>query len=186
MDATNMLQRVIDSSYRVATLKTQETGRLLSLFKRYSLMSGQAVYHWTSQSGLYRVGVEHILIPRTRAQADVLAYIAASRHYGIYLLQGFEPALAKPSIQKALGSLCDADDGIRRLVLLIGEHWYIPTALQGRIATIRHNVREPDSAAPGAKIDTLPSRNTVGERRHPVAHTRGPYLVTPAGNDTGP
>ncbi|MDN5870028.1 MAG: hypothetical protein L0H73_04835 [Nitrococcus sp.] len=183
MDAAKLLQQVIDSSYRVATLKTQETDRLLGLFKRYSLMSGQAVYHWTAQSGLYRVGVEHILIPRTRTPADVLAYIAASRHYGIYLLQGFEPALAKPSIQKTVDGLCDADDAIQRLVLLIGEYWYIPTALQGRIATVRHNVRDP--AAPKARIDNPLSRSSVNTRRHPVAHTIGPYLVTSAGNDTG-
>lgn len=164
MDATNTLQRLLDSKYRVAALKTQEIDRLLALFKRYSLTTGQAVYDWTSRSGLYRVGVEHIFIPRTRTPADVLAYIAASRHYGIYLLRGFEPALAKPSIQKTLRGLCDADDGIRRLVLLIGEYSHIPATLQGRIATIRHNVREhaAAAAAPEASIGTHPSENRTG------------------------
>ena len=160
-----MLQRVIDSQYRVAVLKTQETDRLLALFKRYSLTTGQAVYDWTSRGGLYRIGAEHIFIPRTRTPGDVLAYIAASRHYSIYLLRGFEPALAKPSIQQALCRLCDTDDGIRRLVLLIGEYASLPAALQGRIATIRHNVRERDpiaAPAPETNVGTRPPDSCTG------------------------
>lgn len=164
MDAINTLQRLIDSKYRVAALKTQESARLLALFKRYSLTTGQAVYDWTPGSGLYRVGVEHIFIPRTRSPADVLAYITASRHYGIYLLRGFESALAKPSIQKALCDLDNTDDSIRCLVLLIGEYPHLPAALQSRIATIRHNVRERVAAAapPEASIDTPPSGSHTG------------------------
>lgn len=160
-----MLQRLVASKYRVAALKTQETNRLLALFKRYSLTTGQAVYDWTPGSGLYRVSIEHIFIPRTRTSADVLAYIAASPHYGIYLLRGFEPALTQPLIQKALCSLCDTDDGIRRLVLLLGEYASIPEALQGRIATIRHNIRERDpsaASAPGTSAGTRPSASCTG------------------------
>lgn len=164
MDATNTLQRLIDSKYRVVALKTQETDRLLALFKRYSLTTGQAVYDWTPGSGLYRVGVEHIFIPQTRSPADVLAYITASRHYGIYLLRGFEPALAKPSIQKALCDLGGTGDNIRQLVLLIGEYPHLPEALRSRIPTIRHNVREHVAAVapPEASIDTHPSGNHTG------------------------
>lgn len=164
MDATNMLQRVIDSQYRIAALKTQEADRLLALFKRYSLTTGQTVYDWTSRGGLYRIGAEHIFIPRTRAPKDVLAYIAASHHYSIYLLRGFEPALAKPSIQQALCRLCDAD-GIQCLVLLIGEYASIPAALQGRIATIRHNVRERDpiaASAPETSVAPSPADSCTG------------------------
>lgn len=180
MDAINTLQRVLDSKYRVAAIKTQETDRLLVLFKRYSLTTGQAVYDWTSWSGLYRVGVEHIFIPRTRTPVDVLAYIAASRHHGIYLLREFEPALGKPSIQKILYNLCDLDHKIPRLVLLIGEYLHIPPALQERIATIRHNVRESHSAAaPRTGEDEPLGRRIVGAHRNPVTLDRGPYLVTP-------
>lgn len=159
MNAASALQQVIDSNYRIAVLKSQETDRLLALFKRSSLTSGQAVYDWTPTSGLYRLGVEHIFIPRTHTTASVLAYIAASRHYGIYLLRGFEPALAKPSIQKALHSLCEIDDGVSRLVLLIGDYPDIPATLKDRIVTIRHNVREPANAPPKATAAPHPSAN---------------------------
>lgn len=175
-----MLQRLIDSKYRVATLKTQEIDRLLAVFKRYSLTSGEAVYDWTPRSGLYRIGVEHIFIPRTRTPADALAYIAASRHYGIYLLRGFELALAKPSIQKALCSLCDTNDGVQRLVLLIGVDSYLPAALQDRVATIRHNVRERDSAMAAPQASAGVDKPIVEARRKAAMPARRPYLVSTA------
>lgn len=142
MDATNTIQRVIDSNYRLAALETGESERLLALFKRITLTTGRAVYHWMPTSGLYRLGVDHILIPRTQAPGDVLAYIAASRHYGIYLLEQFDDALAKNSIQRALMEISERDDTIRRLVILMGENLELPAPeLRRRTAIIRHNVR---------------------------------------------
>lgn len=184
MDVTNTLQRIADSKFRIASLETQETDRMLALFKRYSLTTGKAVYDWTAQSGLYRVGVEHIFIPRTRTPMDVIAYIGASRHYGIYLLREFESELVKPSIQKSLGRLCDIDDGVRRLVLLVGEIAYIPAALRGRIATVRHHVRERQSAAPQPSVtSTSMSRRVLGARRNQVTDARVPRLVTSISRD---
>jgi len=141
MDATRTLQRVIDSNYRIAALETGETERLLALFKRLTLTTGRAVYHWTGDSGLYRLGVEHIFIPRTRAPSEVLSYISASRHYGIYLLQDFANALPKASVQRALHEIHARDDDVRRLGLVLGGSIEMPEGLRGRTAMIRHNVR---------------------------------------------
>ncbi|MCO6440009.1 MAG: hypothetical protein J5I81_02745 [Nitrococcus mobilis] len=189
MDAINTLQQIIDSTKRIAALKTQETDRLLALFKRYSLTTGQAVYDWTSQSGLYRIGVEHIFIPRTRTPADVLAYIGASRHYGIYLLREFEPALTKPSIQSRLCSLCDIDDGIRRLVLLIGAYSHLPAALQDRITMVCHNVRERHvsrTVAPQVSAGSALDTPTIAARRSATALARRPCRVASTGEQPGP
>jgi len=142
MDATVTLQRVIDSDISIAVLDTPETDRLLTLFKRLTLTTGRAVYDWTPENGLYRLGIEHIFIPRTRAPADVMSYIAASRHYGIYLLRNFEAALGKPSIQQLLSTIANKDDGVRRLVMLVGEDLALPQGLNGRVARIRHNVKD--------------------------------------------
>lgn len=154
MDATRTLQRIIDSNYRLAALETPEIERLLALFKRLTLSTGRAVYHWTRDNGLYRLGIEHIFIPRTRAPADVLAYVSASRHYGIYLLDGFNGALGRASIQRTLSDLSELDDDVRRLVILIGTQLDIPQSLRPRVAVVRHNVRarhpktpEPPSVA---------------------------------------
>lgn len=141
MEATRTIERVIDSNYRLAALETKEPDRLVALFKRLTLTTGRAIYHWSPDSGLYRLGVDHILIPRTRAPADVLSYVNASRHYGIYLLERFDDALPKQSVRRVLAEICERDDDVRRLVVLVGERLELPDELRGRIAAIRHNVR---------------------------------------------
>ena len=136
-----MLQRVIDSKYRLAALETGEGSRLLSVFKRLTLTTGRAVYHWNPENGLYRLGIEHIFIPRTRVPADVLSYIAASRHYGIYLLYDFEHHLRKASVQRQLKTINQTEDDVRRLVIMVGNSVEIPDTLRRNVAMIRHNVR---------------------------------------------
>lgn len=149
MDATATLQRVIDSDISIAVLDTPETDRLLSLFKRLTLTTGRAVYDWTPDNGLYRLGIEHIFIPRTRAPVEVVSYIAASRHYGIYLLRNFESALGKPSIQQLFNTIAAKEDDVRRLVMLVGEDLQLPQGLNARVARIRHNVRERRTGTDG-------------------------------------
>jgi hypothetical protein len=142
MNEAITLDQVIESDYRVAVLETGEADRLLSLFKRLTLTTGRAVYDWSPEHGLYRLGIEHIFIPRTRAPADALAYIASSRHYGIYLLRGFESALGKPSIQRQLTQLIEKSDGVRRLAILLGTRIQVPAALDENVARVRHQVVE--------------------------------------------
>ncbi len=150
MEEAISLEKVIESDYAIALLETAEPERLLSLFKRLTLTTGRAIYDWSPEHGLYRLGIEHIFIPRTRAPADALAYILSSRHYGIYLLRNFESALAKPSIQTQLAQLAAKKDGVRRLALLLGENIAIPESLQGHIARVRHQVRDRrDTSARG-------------------------------------
>jgi len=141
MEATRIIQRVLDSNYHLAAIETDDSDRLIALFKRVTLTTGRAVYHWSADAGLYRLGVEHIFIPRTRTPADVLAYVSASRHYGVYLLQNFDTALHKASVQRLLDEIAGLDDGVKRLVILVGPRIDIPEGLRKRVAFIRHNVR---------------------------------------------
>lgn len=148
MEATSTIQRIIDSDYRLAVLDTAEADRLVALFKRLTLTTGRAVYHWTPGSGLCRLGVEHIFIPRTQGPAELLAYVSASRHYGIYLLQHFQDALARASIQRSLEVINQRDDGVRRLVIMMGNGLCAPQGLEDQVAVIRHNIRPRTATSP--------------------------------------
>lgn len=129
MDEKQSLEQVIDSNYRVAVLETADLLGLVATLKRLTLTSGRAVYDWSSEHGLYRLGIEHIFIPRTRAPVDVLAYITSSRHYGIYLLRDFDEALSRPIVERQLLKLLDKQDDVRRLVLLAGKSVQLPAAI---------------------------------------------------------
>lgn len=139
MDAVRTLQRIISSDYRMAALQTSEPERLLALFKRLTMTTGQAVYHWQPENGLYRLGAEHILIPRTRSSNEVVSYIKAAKHYGVYLMEGFEPALSRQSIQREIRTILEAEDDVRRLMLFMGDSITIPEPLRPYAAIVRQN-----------------------------------------------
>jgi hypothetical protein len=137
MQASQSLEQVISSDRRIALLETQEAAHYLTLFKRLTLTSGRAVYDWNPESGLYRLGIEHIFIPRTRTPADVLAYIASSRHYGVYLLRDIGTSLDTPSVQRQLLKLLEKQDGIKRLVFMLGENLALPASLSAHAVQVQ-------------------------------------------------
>lgn len=135
------LSNVIESDFRLAALETEQPERLFEVFKRLTLTTGRAVYGWSPDDGLYRLGTERIFIPQTRSIGDAISYIAASRHYGIYLLRDMGDALQKPSIQRALERVVNKDDSVRRLVIMLDEQVQVPEALHGHVVRIRHSVQ---------------------------------------------
>lgn len=137
MEERQSLEQVINSDHRIVVLNTDNSDHYVGLFKRLTLTTGRAVYDWNAEHGLYRLGIEHIFIPRTRAPVDVLSYIASSRHYGIYLLRGFEDALGKPAVERQLQKLAEKQDGVRRLVFLMGQQIALPGSLDGYAVALR-------------------------------------------------
>ena len=129
MEERHSLEQVINSDHRIALLEGENTEHFVGLFKRLTLTTGRAVYDWNPEHGLYRLGIEHIFIPRTRTPADVLAYISSSRHYGIYLLRTFDEAVNKPAVERLLLKLAEKQDGVRRLVFLMGQKLALPASL---------------------------------------------------------
>lgn len=131
------LEQIIESSYKIAVLETADPQQLAAYMKRLTLTTGRAVYDWSAEHGLYRLGIEHIFIPRTRAPVDVLSYITSSRHYGIYLLRGFHDALQRPAVERQLLKLIEKQDNVRRLVCLVGNAIRLPASIDPSTITLR-------------------------------------------------
>jgi len=146
MEERQNLEQVIDSEYRIAVVDALEPDQLLAHFKRLTLTTGRAVYDWSPDHGLYRLGIEHIFIPRTRTHSDVLAYITSSRHYGIYLLRGFGDALERPAVARMLSKFIEKSDGVRRLIMLFGDDVKIPAD------ALAHTVRFRYDSAPRQSV----------------------------------
>ncbi|MCC5857961.1 MAG: hypothetical protein JJT90_07390 [Ectothiorhodospiraceae bacterium] len=133
------LANVIESDFRLAALETASPERVFDVFKRLTLTTGRAVYGWSPDNGLYRLGTERIFIPQTRSVGDALSYIAASRHYGIYLMQNLGDSLSKPSVQRAVKRILEKQDSIRRLVIMVDDSCQVPAELRPYVARIRHS-----------------------------------------------
>ncbi|MDZ7810067.1 MAG: hypothetical protein U5L11_07775 [Arhodomonas sp.] len=141
MDAAGIVDKVLESGYRLARIETGQPERLVAVFRRLPQESGRSVYHWRPGCGLSRLAVEPILIPRTQTPPDAIAYIRASRHPGVYLLEGFGGALERPSIAGQLAEFATGEEVAGVLILLIGEYLPLPEALRPQVATIRQNPR---------------------------------------------
>src|SRR5690625_717005 len=137
MDGKKHFEQIIDSDQQLALVDTKIPQDVLAHCKRLALSSGRAVYDWSSEHGLYRLGIEHIFIPRTRAPVDVLSYITSSRHYGIYLLRGFHDALQRPAVERQLLKLIEKQDNVRRLVCLVGNSIRLPASIDPSAITLR-------------------------------------------------
>lgn len=141
MQQLRQIERLVDSDFRLAAIATPDPERVVDLFRRLTQQTGRAVYRWSPGEGLYRLGVEHILIPRTARPADVLDYIASTIHFGVYLLPGFDEALEAHRPVELMRRIANAGDRVRRLVILLGENPVVPSALQPFTVRVRHAFR---------------------------------------------
>lgn len=138
MADNELLQKLVDSKYSLVHIKTDDVERLLDIFQRFNHETGCAVYKWNKNCGLHRVGFEHILIPRTISDSDLATYIRTARHFGIYFLTDFQEALDKDCIQKQIIQMSQSNDGVRRLLAVIGNDVQIPETLKNVTCTIKH------------------------------------------------
>lgn len=142
MADNDLLQKLVDSDYTLVHIKTDNTERILDIFHRFNHETGCAVYNWQNDSGLSRVGFEHILIPRTKSDIDLATYIRTARHFGIYFLTDFQTAINKNDIQHEILEISQKKDGVRRLLAIIGNDIVIPEALKPLTCTIKHGQKQ--------------------------------------------
>lgn len=136
MDEMQPIEALINSDARLAVIETNEHDRVVEWLRKLFSTTGRASYVWTAQHGLQRIAIEHILIPNTQRPLDVLEYILASRHFGIYILRDFQTGLSDPKVCARLEQLITDRGTARKLVLLLGTQHKLPTRLATRVEQI--------------------------------------------------
>lgn len=160
MSCINTLQKLADSAYQLACIETDKPFRMRELFQRFSTETGCAVYEWIEDSGLRRIGFEHISIPKTRTPADVFSYIATARHYGIYLFAKSSSHFNLKDVEKTIVKIQQSEDGIRRLVVLLDNDVSLPESIAPLTMRVRHKTTRP-SPQPTHAPKSAPSAPTV-------------------------
>ena len=133
MDEMQSIEALIDSDARLALVETSDSDRIIEWLRKLFSTTGRASYVWTAEQGLRRIAAEHILIPGTQRPSEVLRYILASHHFGIYLLCDFQAALSDPEVVARLEQQMADINAVRKLVLLLGVHYKLPTRLATRV-----------------------------------------------------
>jgi len=142
MHSFNAARQLIESGYAIGTIETHARERVEKIFKRYELTSDQAIYAWSPERGLYRVGWEYIRIPKTEPLAAALDFIACTIHFGIYVFYGAGQALRRPEIIARLRSFAQSQIKIRRMVIFVDEEIPQIPGLRSMVVQLRHDVRK--------------------------------------------
>lgn len=140
MDYLQQLDKMFDATYRLVTIETDDPQRVEELISQLSRFSNKAYYHARSGQGMVRFGAAHIEIPRTREPNDLLTHIEASRHFGVYILQDFQPALENRAIVKQLKAIIHGE--IDKVVVLLSEHIDLPAELKPHTLRSKHQLRD--------------------------------------------
>jgi hypothetical protein len=142
MHSPNAARQLIDSGYPIGTIETHSRERIEKIFKRHELTSDQAVYAWSSDRGLYRIGWEYIRIPKTERIETALDFIACTIHFGVYVFYGAGIELERPEIVERLRSFAQSQIRIRRMVIFVDENIPPIPSLRHMVMQLRHGVRE--------------------------------------------
>lgn len=140
MDYLNRLERILDGKHRLVSMESYDVERVLEVLGRLSRQSSKALYLWSPREGMRRLGAAHIAIPGTGTPRGLLQHIAESRHFGVYVLRGFNEALEDPSNQLLLKQIAE-DEASPKVVMLLGEQVLVPQALKPLTLRSRHQTR---------------------------------------------
>jgi hypothetical protein len=140
MDYLDQLDKMFDATYRLVTIETDDARRVEDLVSQLSRFSNKAYYHSRPGQAMYRFGASHIAIPRTVTPRDILAHIEISRHFGVYILQDFQPALENRQIVNQLREIVVGN--VDKVIVLLSEKIDLPAELKPFTLRSKHQMRE--------------------------------------------
>ncbi len=140
MDYLEQLDKMFDAKYRLVTIETDDPHRVEELITQLSRFSNKAYYHSRPGQRMYRFGAAHIEIPRTTQARNLLDHIELSRHFGVYILQDFHPALEKIEVVEQLREIINGE--VDKVVVLLSEHIDLPPELKPFTLRSRHQLRK--------------------------------------------
>ncbi|VAW93572.1 hypothetical protein MNBD_GAMMA22-786 [hydrothermal vent metagenome] len=139
MSYLNQLDQMLDAEYRLVTIESEETERVLELFTQLTRFSNKAFYFWQNNIGMYRLGASHIVLPHTKSPDDILTHIDSSKHYGVYLLDDFNDLLKNKDIVNRLKKI--AEDDYEKVIILLGANIQLPKSLKQHTLRSKHRLK---------------------------------------------
>lgn len=127
------IEKLIATNYTLFALETNSPEKIINSF-RYFGRTGRATYVWEDEQGLSRLEAAHITLPNTETPLQVLTYIQNSRHFGIYLIKGFNKFIRNEELQSKMKQLSDKppelkQDKIQKSVVFLDKNFKLPEKL---------------------------------------------------------
>jgi hypothetical protein len=147
--ALQRIDKLTEQRYPLVYFETLRSAHVTEMFKSLSLATSKAIYHWTPDSGLYRMDASHIMIPRSQSPRHLLELIQGTPHFGVYLLSDFGEAVNEQPIIDLIKKIIAGYSDNPKMIVMMGKDMNIPAELRPSVAHIRHTVRsnsETDSS----------------------------------------
>jgi hypothetical protein len=140
MDYLNHLEKMLESKYRLISIESYDTERVLDLFRQLSRFSNKAFYLASPNEGMHRIGASHITIPRTQNTREQLEHIQASKHYGVFIMRDIGGELENSKNITLLKNIATAEKP--KVVILLSEYLDLPRELKPYILRSKHQLKE--------------------------------------------
>lgn len=138
--ALQRIDKLTEQRYPLVYFETLRSAHVTDMFKSLSLATSKAIYHWTPDSGLYRMDASHIMIPRSQSPRHLLELIYSTPHFGVYLLSDFDEALKEPGNVDLLKKIIAGYNDNPKMIIFMGSGINIPAELRPSVAHIRHTM----------------------------------------------
>ena len=135
------IDKLTDQRYPLVYFDTLRSAHVTDMFKSLSLATSKAIYHWTPDTGLYRMDARHIMIPRSQSPRHLLELIHSTPHFGVYLLSNFKEALKEQRNIELLKKIIAGYTDKPKMIVMTGNEMDIPAELRPFVAHIRHTMR---------------------------------------------
>ena len=139
MDYLNQLEKILESKYRLISIESYDTERVLDLYLQLSRFSNKAFYLANPHEGMSRMGASHITIPRTQSIKEQLEYIEASKHYGVFIIRDIGEELENSKNITLLINI--ATSSTPKVVILLSEYLDVPRPLKPYILRSKHQLK---------------------------------------------
>ena len=140
MNYLTQLEKLLESKYRLVTMETYDTDRVVDLFTQLSRFSNKAFYMSQPNEGMHRIGASHITIPRTQTALEQLEHIKNAKHFGIYILRDFNYALEDKKVVAALKNI--ATESEPKVVIMLSEFIDLPLELKPFTLRSKHQMKQ--------------------------------------------
>ncbi|TDY02634.1 hypothetical protein [Thiohalophilus thiocyanatoxydans] len=140
MNYLQQLEKVLETRFKLATMETYDTDRVIDLFNQVNRFSNKAIYIYQAGESMHRVGAAHISLPHTRTPLEVLEHIDTTPHYGIYILRDFNSPLEDKKAVDKLKQI--GTSNTRRLVILLSEYIDLPMELKPYTLRAKHRIKQ--------------------------------------------
>jgi len=123
-----LFDRVLASKQGLVVLEADDPASVLDQFRNFARRSGQSIYTWQDEIGIFSLRDSDMRVPGSKRMADALRYILQSMHFGIYLFTDVAQHLRPPNtgILRQIGK---AVGGNQRKIVFVGNGLSLPESL---------------------------------------------------------